>query len=184
MACGLVVLVGEVLSSHPVVWILYCRAEGLVLHGVGFVGVGAQSPWNRLSGVRFSCTTRMICWKKAIWAEAGAVRQIAANAKGGSRFICFPYRFCSLSRVIRQSARKTTTVNQYNSVVRTVSPAIVNSCVEVSVGVGVEIGVEAVENEGPRMIRTKSVVGRAGAYAGVAVDQLGALLAKAPAIAG
>jgi hypothetical protein len=28
----------------------------------------------------------MICWKEAIWAEAGAARQIAADAKRNSRF--------------------------------------------------------------------------------------------------
>ena len=60
----------------------YCRDVGLVLHALGVV----HSPWNMLSGVRFSCTTRMICWKEVIWAEAGAVRQSAASAKGNSWF--------------------------------------------------------------------------------------------------
>ena len=54
--------------------------------------VGGQSPWNRLSGVRFSWMTRMICWKEVIWAEAGAVRQSAASVKGNSWFMTFiPY---------------------------------------------------------------------------------------------
>ena len=72
--------VGEVLSSHAVVWMSYCRDVGLVLHAVGVV----QSPRNRLSGVRFSCTTTTTCWKAVIWAEAGAVRQSPASAKGNS----------------------------------------------------------------------------------------------------
>ena len=53
------------------------------------VGV-VQSPWNRLSGVRFSCTTRMMCWNEVIWAEAGVVRQSAASVNGNSRFIHLP----------------------------------------------------------------------------------------------
>ena len=75
--------VGEVLSRHEVVWMLYRPGSGWVLHAVEVV----QSPWNRLSGVRFSCTTRMICWKDAIWAEAGSVRRSAASAKGNSHFM-------------------------------------------------------------------------------------------------
>jgi hypothetical protein len=85
-AFGLVVPVGEVLSSHPLVWMLYCRGPGSVLHALGVV----HSPWNMLSGVRFSCTTTITCWKDVIWAAAGAVRQSAANVKGNSRFTTFP----------------------------------------------------------------------------------------------
>ena len=64
IAWGLVVPVCEVLSSHAVVWMLYCAGPGWVLHAVGVV----HSPWKRLSGVRFSWMTRMICWKEEIWA--------------------------------------------------------------------------------------------------------------------
>ncbi len=41
---------------------LYCPGPGWVLHALGVV----QSPWNMLSGVRFSCTTKS-CPKKAAY---------------------------------------------------------------------------------------------------------------------
>jgi hypothetical protein len=64
---------------------LYCWDDGWVLHALEVV----HSPWNMLSGVRFSWTTTMICLKWVICAEAGAVRQIAANPRGKSRFTPF-----------------------------------------------------------------------------------------------
>jgi hypothetical protein len=59
---------------------LYCPGPGEVLHAVRVM----QRPWNRLSGVLFSCTTTMICWKFAICAAAGVVKN-AATAKGIKR---------------------------------------------------------------------------------------------------
>ncbi len=83
----------EVLSSHPAlgIWMLYscCWPDTAVLHGVGFVGVGLHSPWKKLSGVRFSWMTRMMCWKAVIWAEAGVARQSAASVNGKSLFTTF-----------------------------------------------------------------------------------------------
>src|SRR5271166_4702572 len=60
---------GRGIVHPPRCLMLYCWRDGWVLHALGVVG--GQSPWNRLSGVRFSCTTRMTCWKEVIWAEAG-----------------------------------------------------------------------------------------------------------------
>ena len=39
---------------------------GNVLQFAGLPYGGAQSPWKRLSGVRFSWIARMMCWKEAI----------------------------------------------------------------------------------------------------------------------
>jgi len=78
----------RLLSDHPEVWMLYCPGPGWVLHALGFV-VG-QSPWNRLSGERFSWMTRMMCWKAVIWAEAGVARQSAASVNGTSLFTTLP----------------------------------------------------------------------------------------------
>jgi hypothetical protein len=49
---------------------LYCPGLGWVLHALRVV----QSPWNRLSGVRFSCTTTTMCWND-VAATVGALRQ-------------------------------------------------------------------------------------------------------------
>jgi hypothetical protein len=87
-----------------------------VLHEVGFVIVGVHSPWKKLSGLRFSWMTMMICWKEGIWAEAGAVRQSAANVKGNSRIIHFPH--CFFFPVLRYSSAYRSKLPHYNSVVR------------------------------------------------------------------
>jgi hypothetical protein len=77
----LAVPIGEVLSSQAVLWMLSYPGPGWVLHANGVV----PSPWDMVSGVRFSWMTRMTCWKDEIWAEAGDVTQSAASAKGNSR---------------------------------------------------------------------------------------------------
>src|SRR5215469_4383418 len=82
MAVGLVVPVPEVLSYQPEVWMSYCPEPGVMLHAFWFV----QSPWNRLSGVRFSCMTTITCWKDV--APAGIGRTNAANAKDAAIFRC------------------------------------------------------------------------------------------------
>src|SRR5438270_7648834 len=47
----------------------YC--SGPVPQALGLPNGGRHSPWNKLSGVRFSCTIRMMCWKPEMgyWAH-------------------------------------------------------------------------------------------------------------------
>ena len=76
------------LIQPPLCWMLYCWGPGLVLQALGLL----QSPWKKLSGVRFSWMTRMMCWKAVIWAEAGVARPSAVNVNGISLFTTLPPR--------------------------------------------------------------------------------------------
>src|SRR5581483_8656384 len=50
---------------------LYWLGPGLVLHDWPLPYGGAHKPWKKLSGVRFSCTTTMMCWNFGGWPVRG-----------------------------------------------------------------------------------------------------------------